>query len=241
MRLAVISDIHGNLEALKRVFSDIEQSDADDIVCLGDMIGYGPDPEAVVDMIRARNILTLMGNHELAVSDPGFMKFFNPLARKSLEKTVSLLSGDTIRYVSHLEHFQIAHSCRFVHGFPPDSPRTYMFQVSDRKLKSVFNRIGETLCFIGHTHIPAIIEFDGRSVSKQRLKQGLFALNQGRKYIINVGSVGQPRDGDNHAKYAIWDSEKDQLELRYVSYDIGTVAGKITALGFPEAHARRLW
>ena len=101
MRLAVISDIHGNLEALKRVFSDIEQSNADDIVCLGDMIGYGPDPEAVVDMIRARNILTLMGNHELTVSDPGFLKFFNHLARKSLEKTVSLLSGDTIRYVSH--------------------------------------------------------------------------------------------------------------------------------------------
>jgi diadenosine tetraphosphatase ApaH/serine/threonine PP2A family protein phosphatase len=154
---------------------------------------------------------------------------------------VPLLSADTIRYVSRLKHFRIAYSCRFVHGFPPDSPRTYLFQVSDRKLASVFDRIGETLCFVGHTHIPAIIEFDDRSVSQQKLKRGLFILNQNRKYIINVGSVGQPRDGDNHAKYAIWDSEKGQLELRYVSYDIGTVADKITALGFPEAHARRLW
>jgi predicted phosphodiesterase len=241
MRLAVISDIHGNLEALERVFSDIELSDADGIVCLGDMIGYGPDPEAVVDMIRARNILTLMGNHELAVSDPGFLKFFNPLARKSLEKTVPLLSDGTIRYVRRLEHFRIAHSCRFVHGFPPDSPRTYLVQVSHRKLEAVFDRIGERLCFVGHTHIPAIIEFDGGAVTEQRLKQGRFDLDKKRKYIINVGSVGQPRDGDSHAKYAIWDSEKYQLELRYVSYDIWAVAEKITALGFPEAHARRLW
>jgi len=241
MRLAVISDIHGNLEAFTRVLTDIEHSGVDDIVCLGDIVGYGPDPEAVVDRIRARHIVTLMGNHELGVSDPGFLKYFNPLARQSLEKTIPLLSGESLRFLGRLKHSRIRYTCRFVHGFPPDSVRTYLFQVSDGTIKSVFEKITENLCFIGHTHLPAIVAFDGRSVLRRGFEKGRIALDRNRRYIINVGSVGQPRDGDNHAKYAIWDSDKGQLELRYVSYDIGTVAAKITALGFPEAHARRLW
>lgn len=241
MRLAVISDIHGNLDALDRVVADIDGSRADRILCLGDMIGYGPESGAVVESIRERNISALMGNHELAVSDPGILKWFNPLARTSLEKTIRLLSRETIQYIRGLAPYRIFCSYRFVHGFPPDSARTYLAMVSDRQLKTGFEALEERLCFLGHTHIPAVIAFDGESVCRKRPDPGITRLDPGRKYMINVGSVGQPRDGDNHAKYVIWDSEKQQLELRYVSYDIASVAAKITAMGLPEAHARRLW
>ncbi len=241
MRLAAISDIHGNLDALIRVIADIEASGVNRIVCLGDMIGYGPEPEAVVETIRERRIPSLMGNHELAVLDPESLNGFNPLARQSLEKTIPLLSPETIRYIRRLAYFRIFRTCRFVHGFPPDSPRTYLFTVSDGRLKTAFEALAEDLCFLGHTHVPAVVGFDGRSIYRKRLRPGITQLHPDRKYMINVGSVGQPRDGDRHAKYVIWDSDTHHLELRCVSYDIASVAGKIMAMGLPEAHARRLW
>jgi len=241
MRFAVISDIHGNLDALDRVFADIDASGADRIICLGDMIGYGPDSEAVVEAIRERGIPALMGNHEQAISDPGMLNWFNPLARKSLEMTRGLLLPETIRHIRGLNYFQTSGTYRFVHGFPPDSPITYLFAVSEKELKTAFEAIEERLCFLGHTHMPAVVEFDGKTIYRKRLDQGIRKLNPCRKYLINVGSVGQPRDGDNHAKYMIYDSEKQHLDLRFVSYDIATVAAKIIAMGLPEAHARRLW
>ncbi len=241
MRLAVISDIHGNLEALNRVFADIDAAGVDRIICLGDMIGYGPEPEAVIRRIRERDIPSLMGNHEMAVSDPDMLRWFNPMARQSLKKTIKLLSHETIRYIRELEYYRIVRSCRCVHGFPPDSPRTYLFMVSEPELKAAFEVLEENLCFLGHTHMPAVISFDGQSVYKKPLKQGITLLHPGRKHMINVGSVGQPRDGDSHAKYVVWDSEKQQIDLRYVSYDITSVADKIISMGLPEEHARRLW
>ena len=241
MRLAVISDIHGNLEALHRVFADIEASRADRIICLGDMIGYGPDPEAVVEAIREHDIPSLMGNHELAVLKPETLEGFNPLARLSLEKTIKRLSSGTIRYIRGLEYFQRIASCRCVHGFPPDSPRTYLFSVSEPELRTAFKALAEPCCFLGHTHVPAVFAFDGKAIQRHRPERGVIRLDSGRKYMINAGSVGQPRDGDNHAKYVIWDSETHRLALRYVSYDIAAVVRKITLLGFPKAHAQRLW
>jgi diadenosine tetraphosphatase ApaH/serine/threonine PP2A family protein phosphatase len=182
-----------------------------------------------------------MGNHELAVSDPGIVEWFNPLARRSLEMTVRLLPNVTIRYIRRLDKYRVSGSYRFVHGFPPDSPRTYLTMVSDRQLVAAFAALEERICFLGHTHMPAVIAFDGDSVCRKRPDRGITSLDSDRKYMINVGSVGQPRDGDNHAKYIVYDSEKEHLDLRYVSYDIASVAAKITAMGLPEAHARRLW
>ncbi len=241
MRLAVISDIHGNLEAFNRVSADIESSNVDEIICLGDNIGYGPDSEAVVRKIREYRIPSVLGNHELAVADPAYLEWLNPLARRSLEMTAASLSSETIQYVIGLEKSLVSNGCRYVHGFPPDSVRTYLFQVRGRQLMAAFEQITETRCFIGHTHLLKLIGYDGNRVFRSPLCKGITQLDKDKKYIINFGSVGQPRDGDNTAKYVIWDSGDDHLELKFIPYDIAAVANKILAAGLPQAHARRLW
>ena len=129
MKIAVISDIHGNMEALREVFDDIEKSEVDSIICLGDMVGYGPEPEAVVQWIISHNIPTIMGNHELAVIDPTYLEWFNPAARQSILTIIPWLSEESMAFISGLETSMTLHSGRFVHGFPPDSIITYLFQI----------------------------------------------------------------------------------------------------------------
>lgn len=240
MRTAVISDIHGNKDALDRVLEDIDSSDVQAVFCLGDMIGYGPEPEAVVQRIRARDIPAVMGNHELAAADPKILKYFNPLARRSLQLTLRMLSDDSLRYICDLPACAVLNDCRFVHGFPPDSINTYLFQVGVDKLVQTVRQMPETLCFVGHTHMLELISCDEQTAVQKTLYRGSVALERTQKHIVNVGSVGQPRDDDNHAKYVIWDSEKQEIEVRYISYDIEAVVEKIIAAGLPEAHAYRL-
>jgi len=240
MRMAVISDIHGNLEAFKQVLMDIGKSNIDDTICLGDNIGYGPEPEQVIAMIKDHNIPTVMGNHELAVIDQNYLSLFNPLARKSLLKTIEFLSEETINFISGLKSFLIRYDCRFVHGFPPDSASMYLFQVSENELLLTFKQMKERICFLGHTHRLEIIDFNGQIITHASLTNSITHLERSHQYIINIGSVGQPRDGDNCAKYVIWDSMNDTIEVKFISYDIVSVIDKIIATGLPIEHAVRL-
>jgi predicted phosphodiesterase len=241
MRWAVISDIHGNMEAFQQVLIDIEKSDIDTIISLGDNIGYGPEPEKVVGLIRARNIPTVMGNHEWGVSNRKHLKWFNETTRKSLIKTIQVLSDESIDFICDLNTSMVFHDCRFVHGFPPDSVTLYLFQASARTLKRAFLRMRETHCFVGHTHELEIVSFDGQTVTREPLTRGTRHLHREKRYMVNVGSVGQPRDGNNNAKYIIWDTSTDCIEVRFVPYDIARVAEKILKADLPEQHAARLW
>ena len=241
MRIAIISDIHANLDAFREVLSDIQRADIDAIVSLGDNIGYGPEPEPVVKQIRQLNIPSVMGNHELAVVDDRIVEYFNPLARQSILKTIDMLSPDSIDYIRQLDTFIVLHDCRFVHGFPPDSVTTYLFKVPGQMLRAAFGRFEESLCFIGHTHILEVVEFIGEKTTREPLVEGITRLHPGKRYLINCGSVGQPRDTSSHAKYVIWDSGSYQIEVRCVPYDISSVVSKILSAGLPEAHADRLW
>lgn len=241
MRIAIISDVHANLEAFQSVLTDIETVGVDKIFCLGDTIGYGPDPEASVTLLRERAIPSVIGNHEKAVIDFRFLRGFNPVARESLQKTIKMLSEDTLRFLGGLDTSIVAHGCRFVHGFPLDSPMTYLFQVSEAKLHRTFAKMPERCCFVGHTHLLECVEWDGDIAVTSELTRRTYRLNPDRGYIINVGSVGQPRDGDNNAKYSILDTDENCLEVRFVPYDIAAVAEKIIARGLPKSHALRLW
>lgn len=241
MKLAILSDIHGNLEALQQVLADIDTSEVTEIFCLGDIIGYGPEPNQVISLILKRAIPTVLGNHELAVLEPEHLEWFNPNARVSLNKTVTLLTRESHRYIEKLESSMVAWNCRFVHGFPPDSPLTYLTFVPEREISRAFNSMKEKVCFIGHTHKLELIEYTGKFINRSPLKKGILYLNKDNQYIVNIGSVGQPRDGDNTAKYGIWDTERCSLEVRFIPYDIQKVADKIIAAGLPEVHAHRLW
>jgi len=240
MRIAVISDIHGNATAFREVLKDIELNEIDRIFCLGDNIGYGPEPEMVVNLLQDRQIPSVIGNHELAVNKPNFLRWFNPIARKSLEKTVSFLTPPALGYIAGLPEMIVHDRCRFVHGFPPDSPTLYLFEMTTDDIREAMEKMTEWICFIGHTHELLMLEWDGERVERKTLGRHNVTLDPDLKYIINVGSVGQPRDGNKDAKYVVWDNAKNELEVKFVPYDVTDTVNKIYKAGLPEQHAWRL-
>ena len=241
MRLAILSDIHGNYEALKQVLIDLDRAKVDSEICLGDCIGYGPEPEETIREVMQRKIPAILGNHEMAAIDPEQLNWFNPLARRPLEKTIRMLSPTSRDYISQLPFYRIAAKARFVHGFPPESAQTYLFQKKAPELRKAFELMEERICFLGHTHTLELIRYDGRQVDRMKLGEGETQLDGNARYIVNVGSVGQPRDGTNHAKYIIWDKSKGVIDVRFIPYDIASTVAKIEAAGLPENHAKRLW
>jgi predicted phosphodiesterase len=240
-KIAIISDIHGNMDAFEEVLADIGSLKVDAIISLGDNIGYGPEPDRVIRQVKQHRIPSIQGNHELAIIEPNYLSWFNVAAQQSLKKTLHLLSSASIEFIDRLETSLTVYGCRFVHGFPPDSPLTYLFQVSEGKTKKVLKALSERRCFIGHTHTLDLVSYDGQRLEYGDLKEGLNKLDASRKYIISVGSVGQPRDGNNMSKYVIWDSSEDTVQVRSVAYDIAAVVKKIQDAGLPEEHAERLW
>jgi predicted phosphodiesterase len=241
MRLAILSDIHGNLEALRAVLDDLAGRTADHVVSLGDNIGYGADPEEVVQTLARLEIPSVLGNHELAAVQPEFLEWFNPSARRSLLLTMQLMSTETLKSLEGLPRSLELRGCHFAHGFPPESPTRYLFQASEAELQRAFSLISGDPCFVGHTHTLERIEFDGSEVRRRPLGEGSTELPSERRHIVNAGSVGQPRDGDNRAKYVVWETESRMLEIRCLDYDIATAARKIIDRGMPKGNADRLW
>ncbi|ABK18396.1 metallophosphoesterase family protein [Syntrophobacter fumaroxidans] len=241
MRIAILSDIHGNLEALEQVLEDLDRQRPDSVVCLGDNVGYGPNPEEVLNIVRERRMPCVMGNHELGVVDAQYLGWFNPLARTSLLITRQLLSSGSLEYIRDLKPFLIHEEGLFVHGCPPDSVTRYLFEVSNRAMAGLFQRMTQAVCFVGHTHDLELVTFDGARIRRIALGEGVVQLAEGCRHIVNVGSVGQPRDGNNNAKYVIWNVSANSVEIRFLPYDIPRTAEKILRLGFPEINALRLF
>ena len=237
MRLAVISDIHGNLEAFTQVLQDMQSRQVDSVISLGDNIGYGADSELVIQKVRENGIVSILGNHELAVNDLKVRQWFRRDAQKALKQVLDTLSGDSRDFIHGLKLNLRRDDCLFVHGFPPDSARFYLFQISDSQFRRTFHDMPESICFVGHTHKLRLIYPDGDTICSERVEEGTIDLDRDRKYIVNAGSVGQPRDGDPKAKYMIWDSAAYRLETRFVAYDVETASRKIIAAGIPEKFA----
>lgn len=240
MKLAVLADIHGNLEAFEAVLADLEKQDVGGIISLGDNVGYGPDSEAVMRRLVSLGVESVLGNHELVIKHPRFERWFNPQVRKHLAKIEAALSQASLEAIHAMEKVLVRFDARFVHGFPPRSPLLYLFQMNAAKIERAFDRFPERICFLGHTHDLQLIAWDGTHLEWLPLEVGNTTLRADHRYLVNVGSVGQPRDGDNRAKYVIWDIPGATLTLRAVPYDIDAVIGKIRNAGFPEAYGARL-
>lgn len=240
MKIAVISDIHGNLDAFSAVLDDIAAIGPADIYSLGDNIGYGGEPDQVIRKIVDRGIPSVIGNHELAVKHPEQLDWFNPQAKESLERTVELLTPETMGVITTFPEWKVVDDIRLVHGFPPDSALLYQFQLSTSERNEILSSMSEKICFIGHTHYPDILAWDGETSRRIDFPQGTLELNPESCYVINVGSVGQPRDGNNNAKYVIYTPEDRTVELRYVPYDVESAVEKILEAGLPDSNAWRL-
>ncbi len=239
-RIAVIADIHANMDALTAVLAHIRTQDADRIVCLGDSIGYGAEPLATLRRVEALGCPTVIGNHELALRFPRLMAWFNPLARESLNITADLLDAAGRRWIETLPSVVKHWGARFVHGLPPASPMRYLFQATSTQLQRKMQNSAERICFVGHTHRLEVVRCDQDRLERRRLDRTPVRLDPQARYIVNVGSVGQPRDGNPEAKYVIWDRACDLIRLCCVPYPYQAAADKIRRAGMPEAHALRL-
>lgn len=241
MLVAIISDIHANLEAFQAVIDDVDKKNPDTVICLGDSIGYGPDPEEVVQLVRQKGYLSVLGNHEAAVVKKKMRKSFNFQAKENSIETELLLSDESLEFCRNLPKYLIIKDALFVHGFPPDSVLGYVTRKSDEQIASYLENATRTLFFVGHTHDLLAVSWDGTHLKREPILDQNYKLQPGFKYIINCGSVGQPRDGDNKAKYILWHTESHVIETVQIPYDFKTTSRKIKERGFPEAYALRLW
>lgn len=240
MRIAVISDIHGNYDALEAVLKDIDQNAIEQTYCLGDFVDYGPESERVRVIVQELNFPTVMGNHECALIDDSVLACFARVAYQSTLITRRQVSPETLAFIHSLPLYLTCENLRFVHGAPPDSPHDYIFDLSLDEMLTIFNSTRESIIFVGHTHLAGIFEFDGEKLYTKGLAAGKYQLRSDWRYIINVGSVGQPREPNKAAKYVIFDTVNLELEVRFVTYDSRRTARLILDLGFPTECAIRI-
>ncbi len=241
MKIAVISDIHGNYEALKSVIKDIEKFKIKKIICLGDLVGYGPEPEGVIKFIRKNKIPSVMGNHELAIFDNKELDCLNEDAYNSILLTRKLLSKESIDYIKKLPIKLIENNILFIHGCPPNSVSRYIFLLSDEELVRIFKSLKQKIVFVGNTHEIKLYSYNGKKITKKYFHEGKESLDKAQKHIINAGSIGQPRDENNNAKYIIFDDKEFSIDVRFVPYNIKTTVDLIKKRGFPKFNAERLW
>jgi len=242
-RIAVLSDVHGNLEALQSVLADVDAQGAAEILNLGDIVGYGPEPEACVTLLRERDVASVLGNHELGLVEAQARNWFNPQARRALDRTRELLSDDSLMYFRTLPRTMTAFGALFVHGCPPALVSKYLYELDADALRETFALYPNQLCFAGHTHeLERISLFPGNGrIERKSLGKGLLTLAKDARHIVTAGSVGQPRDGNNKAKYLLWEPDHGRIEARFVAYDIARTAARIVEVGLPTVYADRLW
>lgn len=240
MRLAVISDIHSNFEAFESVLEDIKTASVDEIISLGDNVGYGADPEKVIQTILQHNIKSILGNHEFACIKPEYLITFNKRAKKALLINKELLSSESLEYISTLAPFMLRYNCRFVHGLPPESVTKYITHESKEDLAEIMENISEQITFLGHTHHLGLYEYCEGKIETIEIEKTKLSLDKNNSYIVNTGSVGQPRYNSIKAQYVIWDSAEMTVEPRSVMYDNKKAAEKIIKAGIPDIYAKRV-
>jgi diadenosine tetraphosphatase ApaH/serine/threonine PP2A family protein phosphatase len=237
VRYAVLSDIHANLEALRAVLEDAADR-TDGVVCLGDLVGYGPDPEPCVELLAGRAAALVAGNHEHAVGGLLDLRWFNRYARAAAEWTRERLDADHHAYLAGLPLTRAVEDATLVHASPAQ-PDAWDYLVTAADGFAVFEAFATRVCFVGHSHQPAVWSL-GSSGPEHADAPGEVTFEAGRRYIVNVGSVGQPRDRDPRAAYAVWDAERGRVSIRRVPYDHAVTRGKIVRAGLPRFLADRL-
>jgi predicted phosphodiesterase len=239
MRILVISDIHANYTALKAVLKDA--GEVDETWCLGDLVGYGPDPNAVVEEMRdIKNLTCLLGNHDVAAIGKMPLETFNGDARKSLMHHEKVLSASNLEYLNSLpSKTKVRGEATMAHGSPRDPLWEYILNTLSARLN--FEHFDTPWCFVGHSHIQCMFSLDEKKdrVTLEQVKPDtMIPLHP--KLILNPGSVGQPRDRDPRAAFAIYDTEAHTWTPRRVEYNIVEVQERIRSAGLPEKHAARI-
>jgi diadenosine tetraphosphatase ApaH/serine/threonine PP2A family protein phosphatase len=227
MRIGILSDIHSNLEALTEVLAAVEKHRPDRLVCLGDVVGYGASPNPCCELIRKHCAVTLLGNHDAAVSGRMEYSFYYDAARHALDWTAGQLTAENLDWLKSLPYLHSAEGVGFSHGNPVD-PAAFEYVFAMEQAYELLPKLGKLpeVSFLGHSHLCKTFALHGDDEVHEVLA-GRFTMRRGYHYVISVGSVGQPRDCDNRAGFVIHDSEKRTIEFHRVPYDIETSAQKI--------------
>ena len=244
-RIAFISDIHGNLHALRAVLSEIDEQRVEEIVCLGDVVGYGPEPRACLELVHERCVTAIRGNHEEAVLAPVQARTFNPYARVALQWTCGMLDQRHLDLVKEMPTWaSLGQGIGCVHDSPvPVEDPGYLRTTA--QAETALHEMEQQWCFIGHTHIPAIFALEqGRELHRARrivpFPGKAIQLLPSFRYIINPGSVGQPRDGDWRASWGLLETDLAQFTVQRVAYEVAAVESAISSAGLPETLGSRL-
>ena len=236
MKYAILGDIHANLEALQKVLADAEEEKVTHYACVGDVVGYAANPSECLEIIRNLKCPIVKGNHDEYAALDDECANFRPMAADAIRWTRRELTGEQRQWLRDLKFVRFVESFTIVHA-TLDMPQKWGYVTDKLAAASNFSYQNTTVCFYGHTHQPRAFIRDGvvREGQFEKLR-----VEQGKKYFINVGSVGQPRDGNPAAAYVVYDLTTNSITLKRLAYDIKTAQEKILAAGLPEKCATRL-
>ena len=236
MRYGLLVDIHANAVALEKVVAAIRAEGVDAFHHVGDVVGYGAQPAECLQILRDLSCEVVCGNHDAAVVGTLELDYFNPFAREAVLWTRATLSQEDRDWLAALPLIRKGADFTLVHG-TPYAPEMFHYLQSIPEAERSFQALDRPVCFVGHSHVPVAF-FGGRSISYS-LDPEITVEPEGRT-LVNIGSVGQPRDDDTRAAYAIYDTEKKKVWIRRVQYDVDAAAAKILAAGLPEILGERL-
>lgn len=238
-RIGIISDIHGNLHALQATLDALSELQVDRIICCGDLVGYGANPNEVVDLIREREIPAIAGNHDHAALLLTDISYFNQVAKEAVLWTKKVLTEKNTEFLRELPLYirDTENDVFFVHASPKDPAEwNYIITMGDARMN--FNYFTETACFVGHSHQPFIIENNEGSLHCSTRPD--IEVKEGCRYLVNVGSVGQPRDRKAKPCFVVYDVEKKLIEIKRTTYDLPAAQRAIIEAGLPRELAERL-
>ncbi len=236
MKIAIISDIHSNLQALNVCLDYIENSKGIEYTAvLGDIVGYGANPSECISIVREKTAFSILGNHDSAAAGTIDISYFNSAAREAVLWTSGQLGVDELEYLKSLPFLESRDDIFFVHS-SPGKPEAWKYVFYSDDLSGEFSNFSEKVCFIGHSHIAGIYRKKGILTHTD----GPVELDPAEKYIINVGSVGQPRDGDPRSSFGIYDTEENTVEIVRLEYNITEARQSIIDKGLPDYLGERL-
>ena len=236
-RIAFVSDIHSNQQALTAVLDSIAALDCSDIFCLGDIVGYGAKPNECLDLLRGAGAQCIFGNHDAMVTGRDSGEGFNERSRLAAEINRRLLFPEAMEYLAALpQTIHYRSDVLLCHGSPSSYNQYTYFKIDFSLVMDQMGKEGLNLCFLGHTHHPVL--FDGLDLIQR--SPGELQMATDRRYVINPGSVGQPRDRDSRASFVVWDQETGLIRFHRVEYDIQAARADIIAAGLPEQLGDRL-
>lgn len=238
MKYGIFSDIHSNLEALNAVLALFEKEGVEKTLCLGDIVGYGANPKECLSRIRSLGGIVIAGNHDWATVDRMKMDYFNRYAREAILWTQKQLSDEEKEFLRHLELSYQTDLFTLVHG-SLDFPEEFHYVFDTESATATLELSTTPVCFIGHSHLPMIFALASDGTIRL-FRSGKAKLEKGVKFLVNDGSVGQPRDGDPRAACAIFDADNQTVEIHRLPYDIRLTQQKILQAGLPRILASRL-